>query len=327
MKLKQRVPLSLLLPLAALLATGDGLDSSACARGAGGAYVFTYFKGNGEDGLHLAWSRDGLKWEALNGDRPLLKPEVGKDQLMRDPHVMLGPDGLYHLVWTSSWTEAVIGHATSKDLVHWSAQQAIAPFKDAPFLKDVQNVWAPETVYDAEQRRFIVFWSTTVTGRFPETQTGGEQGRNHRIYATTTKDFRAFTPARLFYDGGFNVIDATIVRDGKRYVMIVKDETVLPVAKKNLRVATSARAAGPYSPASAPITGDYWAEGPSALKVAGRWIVYFDKYRDHRYGAVASADLKRWEDISEQVSFPPGARHGTAISVPPSILSSLLRLK
>lgn len=327
MKSKPRAPLFALLSLAALLAVSGGLDSSARARGAGGAYVFTYFKGNGEDGLHLAWSRDGLKWEALNGDRPLLRPEVGRDKLMRDPHVMLGPDGLYHLVWTSSWTEAVMGHATSKDLVHWSRQQAIAPFNDAPFLKDVQNVWAPETVYDAEQKRFIVFWSTTVTGRFPETQTDGEQGRNHRIYATTTKDFRAFTPARLFYDGGFNVIDATVVRDGKRYVLIVKDETVLPVAKKNLRVATSARAAGPYSPASAPITGDYWAEGPSALKVADRWVVYFDKYRDRRYGAVASADLKRWEDISEQVSFPPGARHGTAISVPQPILSSLLRLK
>lgn len=25
------------------------------------AWVFSYFKGNGEDGLHLAWSEDGLR--------------------------------------------------------------------------------------------------------------------------------------------------------------------------------------------------------------------------------------------------------------------------
>lgn len=292
------------------------------------AYVFTYFKGNGEDGLHLAYSRDGLRWEALNNDRSFLTPRIGKDKLMRDPHVLLGPDNLYHLVWTASWTEAVLGHATSPDLIHWSAQQAIAPFKDAPFLKDVQNVWAPETIYDAEQKQFIIFWSTTITGRFPATQTSGEKGRNHRIYATKTKDFKTFTTAELFYDDGFNVIDATIVptglQGGNRYVMIVKDETVLPVAQKNLRVATSARAAGPYSSASAPITGAYWAEGPSALKIGPRWLVYFDKYRDHRYGAVASTDLKNWEDISEQVSFPAGARHGTALRVPASLLAQLL---
>jgi|GEM_PF-5772697 len=26
-------------------------------------YIFSYFVGNGEDGLHLAYSYDGLKWE------------------------------------------------------------------------------------------------------------------------------------------------------------------------------------------------------------------------------------------------------------------------
>jgi hypothetical protein len=32
-------------------------------------YLFAYFKNDGEDGLHLAWSRDGLKWQPLNEDR------------------------------------------------------------------------------------------------------------------------------------------------------------------------------------------------------------------------------------------------------------------
>ncbi len=35
-------------------------------------YLFSYFINNGEDGLHLAWSEDGLSWEALNGNQSFL---------------------------------------------------------------------------------------------------------------------------------------------------------------------------------------------------------------------------------------------------------------
>lgn len=96
--------------------------------------------------------------------------------------------------------------------------------------------------------------------------------------------------------------------------MFLKDETVEP-PQKNIKIATSENLYGPYSSASTPITGRYWAEGPSAIKTGERWIVYFDKYREGKYGAVASADLKNWTDISDQVSFPKGARHGTVFVV------------
>ena len=66
-----------------------------------------------------------------------------------------------------------------------------------------------------------------------------------------------------------------------------------------------------YSNASAPITGNYWAEGPTTLKINGQWIVYFDKYRDHKYGAIQSQDLINWTDISDKISLPKGIRHGS----------------
>jgi len=34
--------------------------------------VFTSFRRNGDDGLHLAWSRDGYTWTPLKNDKPLL---------------------------------------------------------------------------------------------------------------------------------------------------------------------------------------------------------------------------------------------------------------
>src|SRR5215210_4656848 len=82
------------------------------------AYLFTSFRGDG-DGLHLAYSEDGRDWTDLN--RVFLKPTVGS-KLLRDPHILHGPDGLYHMVWTSGWTDTGIGYATSKDLVNWSEQ-------------------------------------------------------------------------------------------------------------------------------------------------------------------------------------------------------------
>ena len=108
--------------------------------------------------------------------------------------------------------------------------------------------------------------------------------------------------------------------------MFVKDETRNP-PEKNIRLATADAAEGPYSAPSPPITGDYWAEGPTAIKIADRWLVYFDKYRKHNYGVVASKDLKNWTDVSERLAFPKGSRHGTILEIPNGVLEGLIDRK
>jgi hypothetical protein len=106
--------------------------------------------------------------------------------------------------------------------------------------------------------------------------------------------------------------------------MFLKDETRNP-PQKNIRSATSSSLYGPYSPPSEPITGNYWAEGPTSVKIKKAWIVYFDKYVDHKMDAVISEDLKTWTDISGRISFPEGARHGTIFTADEKILENLLR--
>lgn len=286
-------------------------------------YLFAYFYHHAEgDGLRLAWSRDGFAWQVLNGDRAYLRPAVGESKLMRDPCLFRGPDGLYHLVWTTSWKGKTIGYASSKDLLHWSEQKAIPVMEHEP---QTVNCWAPEIVWDAAEQHYRIFWSSTVLGRFRETEHSnkGPQG-NHRIYATTTKDFTTFTPTRLMYDGGFNVIDATLARDGDRWLMFVKNETVQPQVEKNIRMISAPSASGPFSAASEALTGKYWAEGPSALKVGDEWRVYFDKHRENKYGVVVSRDLVKWTDLSERTSFPKDARHGTVLAVPRGEIERLL---
>jgi hypothetical protein len=129
-----------------------------------------------------------------------------------------------------------------------------------------------------------------------------------------TKEFKKFSKTKLSYNPGFNVIDATIVKDGKRFVMFLKDETPEPV-NKNIKISYSKKLKGPYSQASALITGDYLAEGPTVLRKDNQWIVYFDKYRLHKYGAIASMDLENWKEISDQVNLPSGIRYGTILVI------------
>lgn len=275
-------------------------------------FLFSYFKGNGEDGLHYAYSTDGFTWKALKGDTSFLTPNIGQQKLMRDPCIIKGGDGNYHMVWTCGWTEKGIGYASSKDLIHWSDQQYIPVMEHKT---NARNCWAPEITYDNETGVYMIYWATTIKGEFPQTQSTKENAYNHRMYYTTTKDFKTFSKTELLYEPGFNVIDASIVADNGRYIMFLKDETREPAAK-NIRLAYSEQLTGPYSEASAPITGDYWAEGPTSLKLNNTWIVYFDKYIDKHYGGVQSSDLENWEDISDKLSFPKGIRHGSVIEIP-----------
>jgi len=284
-------------------------------------YLFTYFKGNGEDGLHLAYSRDGLNFTALNNDKSFLTPAVGVSKLMRDPCLIQTDDGIFHMVWTAGWTERGIGYASSKDLINWSEQKYLMVMDKEPTAR---NCWAPEIFYDKKNKQFLIFWATTIPGRFPESEKAGDTGYNHRIYSITTKDFISLSETKLFYDKGFNVIDATIINTGKNYVMFVKDETRNP-AQKNIRVTTSQSLYGQYSGPSEPITGNYWAEGPTSIKIKDKWFVYFDKYTEKKMGAVTSKDLINWEDISEKITFPEGVRHGTIIEVDEKILNQLLK--
>ncbi|OGV68347.1 MAG: beta-galactosidase [Lentisphaerae bacterium RIFOXYA12_FULL_48_11] len=303
-----------------LFTTCSGLILQAEESEGNKCYLFSSFRGNGEDGLHLAYSTDGLRWQALKNDKSFLKPEVG-GKLMRDPCICTGPDGIFHLVWTSSWSENGIGIAHSKDLIKWSEQKLLSVMKHEPNAK---NCWAPEIFHDSTAMEFIIFWSTTIPGRFPETDNTGDGDNNHRIYYTSTKDFRTYSTTRLLYDDGFNVIDATMAKDGERYLLFIKDETKRPVPKKNIRLATGTSPRGPFSHAGKPISMD-WVEGPTALKIGKSWIVYFDEYTRHKYGAVSSDDLHQWDIISDKVVFPKGTRHGTIFTVSQSILNRLLQ--
>jgi cyclophilin family peptidyl-prolyl cis-trans isomerase len=292
--------------------------AAALAQTTSDPLVFSYFRNNGEDGLYLAASDDGLNFRALNNDRPLLAPSVGENKLMRDPSIAVGPDGTFHMVWTTSWQGKTLGYASSKDLRTWSPQRVIPVQLEG----EVLNSWAPELFFDSTSREFVIVWASTIRGRFPETAGKGGKEYNHRLYSIRTADFATFTNPELFYDPGFQVIDGALFRHNNRYWMVAKNETLLPAAKY-LFLTSAASLKGPWTAPTASISGAEWAEGPAPIRINDAWYIYFDKYRDHRYGVIRSKDLKQWEDLSAQLHMPKGIRHGTMFRAPRGVVAAL----
>lgn len=311
----------LLLMLPALLPAQE--NSSAASEKP--YYLFAYFtdKNENRNGLHLAWSDDGYKWHSIGPEYSFLKCDYGTwyaDKRMRDPFILKGPDGLWHCIWTLNWDGNAIGYASSPDLIHWSRQS----YPKVMEGYEVRNCWAPEMVYDDEKQQYVIFWASTIKENGVWITEPGEK-YDHRMYYTTTKDFKTYTPAKLFFDPGHNVIDATIRKKDGKYYMLYKDERIYPKPRKELLVAVAEHAEGPYIP-----TGDEpfavdWVEGPAVCPLPDdTYVVYMDAYTRHRYEAKQTRDFRNWEDVTERISIPANAKHGSIISVTKAFVDNLI---
>ncbi len=293
------------------------LSITLCSWAQREVYVSTSFHEPATDGLRFIYSYDGWQWDSIPGT--WLKPEVGQQKVMRDPSIIRTPDGTFHLVWTSSWRgDRGFGYACSKDLKHWSKERFIEVMTDPTTV----NVWAPELFWDDVKRQAIIIWASCIPGKFPDGQE--EHKNNHRLYYTTTKDFKKFTPAKLMIEPGFSCIDATLVKRGKKdYVMVLKDNTR---PERDIKVAYAKSPYGPWSKASEPFTGKMM-EGPTTAKVKDGWLIYYDRYQLKDFGAHFTKDFINFEDVSKQVKVPVLHKHGTIFKAPEQLVRNLLHDK
>ena len=273
-------------------------------------YLSTSFREPATDGLRFIYSYDGYHWDSVPG--VWLVPEVGTQRLMRDPSIIQAPDGTFHLVWTSSWRDDYgIGYASSQDLIHWTPQRHIELMRDYDTL--TRNVWAPELFYEPTTAEYDIVWASAIPGRFDDTQ---------RQYYTVTRDFETFTSPRLFYDPGYNSIDGAVLRRGDGdYVLAVKDNR--KPGYSHIHVSFGTTPVGPWHDDSAPFTPE-WSEGPTWVRVGDDYLIYFDLYKQYRYGAVRTSDFETFVDITDSISVPPRHKHGTIIEVDEHYLRRLL---
>ncbi|QDU55114.1 family 43 glycosylhydrolase [Aeoliella mucimassa] len=269
-------------------------------------WLFTSFRGSG-DGLHLAYSNDARNWTEIRGNR--LKPEVGS-KLMRDPHIVRGPDNTFHMVWTSGWGDKGIGYASSQDLVNWSEQKFLPLMEHE---SDCRTCWAPEAIYDARNRQFIVMWSSDIPSASPEEN---PKGGYHRAYYVTTRDFETFSKPKMLFDPGFNNIDTTMLKVGNKYRIVFKETDDQPAGIWGRICGAEADSpTGPFKLLEKPIIANERVEGPAVVEVDGSTLLYVDYYANGRYGCRESSDWQNWRDVTRDCTIIDGQRHGSIIEV------------
>ena len=260
-----------------------------------------------KEALHLAISQDGYNWEAIRKNRPILSSHL-RTRTMRDPFIFRDREGVFHLFTTDGWTSRYIIHALSDDLLDWTGMEALPVMADIP---GALNSWAPEVFNDPDRDLYRLIWSSTVS-------TGENRGeRDHRIWSAETEDFRNYSGSSIFFDPGFNVIDATVCREGNTWVMAFKDERGTNVRNspyKAIRICSSKQDCFSFTDISDTITPPL-TEGPILFRCHGRWMLFYDHYMDGRWGASVSVDLESWIDITKGVKFPAGPRHGSVLEV------------
>lgn len=299
-------------------------------------FLLPYFLGNGESGVYLAASHDGLHFDWLADGKPVLAaPKWKGENLTRDPSILYH-EGRFHMTWTTGWRTRSFGYASSPDLVQWSEPRKIDIWKSR---KDVLNTWAPELHWDPTTEEYLIVWSSTIEAELHDGDgTGNPHNLDHRSYATRTRDFETFTPPKLFYstrDPERSVIDPYIAHDTRgtaepsddRWVMVIKNEQYAQDGGKNLRLVFADKMQGPYTPKLGPaIVGagtaivDRMAEGPSLLRRDDSWWLYWDAPGGkHSYCLATSPDLETWTNRSRDMVLPAKAmRHGTVLVVPKS---------
>ncbi len=294
-------------------------------------FVLSFFRDNGQHGVYLAWSVDGMDFKPLNGDKPVMVPPAWPGQnLTRDPSVIFH-DGRFRMVWTSNWGGRCFGVSESRDLKDWAEPRQVWPFpKSLPEDRQPKNVWAPEICWNPVGREYLVFWSSTVAGQ-----------AGHRIHLTRSPDLVSFSAATVFMDPGHDSIDGMMVLDQQgsrsqkdwRWIMAFKDEREVAQGGKNIRLTTApADLSKPWAEAGPPVVGPHsdvrpneMGEGPSLLKWKDTWYLYWDAFANGHYSLATSKDLKTWTDQTDKLRMPAGhPRHGTVFMVPRSAIAESL---
>ncbi len=264
------------------------------------AYLFSHFtsdkKGDREH-IWFAISRDGLNWQDLGSDEPILSAKLGTKGI-RDPFLLYDEKTqTYFIIATDLNTKGGNWHKfshrgsrslfvwESKDLINWSTERLVEVG-----IKGAGCVWAPEAVFCKEKDAWFVFWASNVKEK-------GECHHKQRIYGAFTKDFKEFTPAFKYIDAKTAVIDTTITWCDGYYYRFSKDETNKKITIERSRNLVEGEYEPIYSEAFAKFFG---LEGPEIyyLDDQEKWCLIADNYHgNHGYLPFVATDLESGEFV------------------------------
>ena len=307
-------------------------------------YLMSYFRsdisqtGKKDEYLHLAYSRDGLRWYELNNNHPV----VDFNKPLRDPFIAKGEDGIWRLMFTGTTANApnskgvlnMLGYAESRDLIHWTNYRMLdvmKAYKDRGEV--VYNSWAPEWSYDPVNEEYVIYWSSTV---------GDYSSGNNKHYYVTTKDWETFSDAKAYFAPEHKTIDATMysldadervegqtvreklgIPDNQEipgnavWMMFYKDETNENLGGMRNRQTWSAEGIASPETYQKPerISGyvtPLKTEGASVFKVGDQWHMLYDYWWAGKFGLKTTPDITNplaWSEENMDLRIPFRARH------------------
>ena len=293
----------------------------ATAEGVGemtpmGAYLMVYHK-DADHSLHMAFSRDGYNWKAINGDKAVVSGDtIAQQHGIRDPHIYRGPDGTYYIAatdlhlfgqragyrtteWERDGKEYGWGNnrglvlMKSRDLIHWTHTVFRIDEAFPEHFGKLGCAWAPETIYDAEEGRLMVYFTIRPTGK----------GKTKLYYAYADDDFtKLVTEPQLLFeypDENVQVLDADIVPmpDG-RYCMTYCSQE----GPAGIKVAVSDHINRGYVYQPQQIDAEKGScEAPTMYKLIGedKWLLMYDIFsiKPHNFGFMETTDFKTFRHI------------------------------
>lgn len=312
------------------------------------AYLMTYHS-DADHGLHMAISRDGYTFTALNGGKAVVSGDsIAAQRGIRDPHIYRGPDGAFYIAMTdlhifakekgyrdTQWERGDeygwgnnrgIVLMKSDDLINWSHSEVFLNQLFPEELSQIGCAWAPQTIYDPEKDAMMVYFTLRRKGENLPGATGDER-RTRLYYAYTDKDFTTFTtvPQKLYEypDSTVQVLDADICpMPGGGYAMTY-------VAQENpcgIKIAYSDRINAGYDYCPDQTDAENGAcEAPTMWKRIGedKWVLMYDIYsiNPHNFGFVETSDFKHFtplgrfnEGVMKTTNFT-SPKHGAVIHI------------
>lgn len=298
------------------------------------AYLLVYFKDDTHS-LYFALSSDGYSFTDVNNGQPIMRGEdIAEQKGIRDPHIMRGPDNAFYLAmtdlhifgqqkgyrtteWERDGKEYLWGNnralvlMKSTNLLDWS-HAILRVDKAFPGLEDIGCAWAPETIYDAQKGKLMLYF----TMRF-------KNGKNRLYYAYVNNAFTKLEtrPELLFqYPTDKNYIDADITQVGDQFHMFYVPHDGVPGVKQT--VSDSINSGYVYDP-------KYYdpepksCEAPNVWKRIGqnKWVLMYDCYgiQPHNFGFSETTDFITFtnlghfnEGVMKAVNFT-SPKHGAVI--------------
>ncbi len=300
------------------------------------AYLLVYHK-DSDHSIYMALSAHGYSFTDINHGKSVISGErIALQKGVRDPHIMRGPDNRFYMTatdlhiyakrfgyrdteWERPRSEYGWGNnralvlMVSSDLIHWTHAHVRIDLA-FPEFADMGSAWAPQTIWDEQKGRPMVYYSMRMKG-----------GKDRLYYTYTNTEFTKLetAPKLLFeYPKDITYIDGDITKVGDNYHLFYVPHDGTPGIKQ--AVSKHINSGYVYDPAWVD-SEKVKCEAPNIWKRIGqdKWVLMYDIYglRPPTFGFRETTDFKTFTDLGRFNKGPMKAtnfespKHGTIIPI------------